>query len=613
MCGIFVAVNSPGYFNRADFDRYVVLTDLVRYRGPDGSGYLALNLKDSTVGDREHFDVFLGHRRLAIIDLSAAGTQPMRGSRRTWLTFNGEIYNYRQLKAGLRDFPFATQTDSEVILATYESRGPAAFQDFNGEWAFAIADLEAKTVVLSRDRFCIKPLYECVVLGCRYYASEIKQLLPLLARVAIQRDSMFLYLNQGLLDCSQSTFIQGVRQLKAKHNVIISLLSGAVEERQYWDYSISSGTADLESSTEEFRRLLSDSVRLRLRSDVKVGALLSGGLDSSTLAVLSNQLEPGGVSTYSIVSRNPAFSEGRFVDALVGHCRIPNRKIWFDESGIAATLGDVLKHNDGPPASFSTLAHYSMMRVIKKETDVTVVLNGQGADEAFLGYRKYFYFLVARLAQQGQYTGAFKHLLASAWHRTAVWQFQLGAAHRYMRHTAEDVRPYLIPAGGIEPIAECRDIASRQIADIDRYSVPNLNHYEDRNSMAFSLEMRSPFLDHRLVNFALSLKPEFKLRNGWSKYIIRKAFPELPHSVRWRRDKQGFTIPEAQWLRTDLAGTIRGVFKNGVLEELSILKPNAFLRYYEAFRTGKRSIWHTDISRVLMAELWARSILMPVQ
>src|ERR1017187_3155265 len=136
MCGIFAAINTAGYFTRKDFHRFESLTDLVRYRGPDGSGYLALNLKDGTVGDCDHFDVFLGHRRLAIIDLTSSGTQPMRGTGRTWLTFNGEIYNYRELKADLKDFPFRNQTDSEVILATYETRGPRSFRDFNGEWAF---------------------------------------------------------------------------------------------------------------------------------------------------------------------------------------------------------------------------------------------------------------------------------------------------------------------------------------------------------------------------------------------------------------------------------------------------------------------------------------------
>lgn len=608
MCGIFVAINTVGYFGRKDFDRFVSLTDVVRYRGPDGSGYLALNLKDGTVGDCDHFDVFLGHRRLAIIDLSLNGIQPMRGAGRTWLTFNGEIYNYRELKADLKDYPFSNQTDSEVILATYEMRGPHTFGNFNGEWAFAIADLEAKNVILSRDRFSIKPLYEWVHSGCRYYGSEIKQLLPLMPRVELQKDTMFLYLNQGLLDSNQSTFIEGVRHVRSKHNVIISLASGAVAEQRYWSYSTSHGPSDIGEAVQEFRSLLSDSVRLRLRSDVKVGALLSGGLDSSALALLSDRLDPGGVETYSVVSRKPAFSEARFVDALVRHCRIRNRQILVDDSGVVATLGDVIKHNDGPPASFSTLAHYRMMELIRKETDVTVVLTGQGADETLLGYRKFFFFLLSRLARQGKYNSAIRQLVGSAWHRTAIWQFRLGAAGRYMTKTAKTVRPYLSPAGNIEPIAKCADITARQIADIDHYSVPNLNHYEDRNSMAFSLEMRVPFLDHRLVNFALSLKPEYKIRHGWSKYIMREAFPDLPKCIRWRRDKQGFTTPEVYWLRNDLQKTIRGVFENSILEELSMLNRHAFLEYYDEFRAGKRTIWHTDISRVLMAELWARSL-----
>jgi len=609
MCGIFVAINTTGYFTRKDFDRFVLMTDLVHYRGPDASGYLALNLKDGIFGDEDHFDVFLGHRRLAIIDLSPSGIQPMAGSRRTWLTFNGEIYNYRDLREELQPrFSFRTQTDSEVILATYETHGPDAFRGFNGEWAFAIADMDARCVVLSRDRFSIKPLYEYNHGRCYFYSSEIKQLLPLMSSIVLNKNNMFLYLNQGLLDCNDETFIEGITQVKAKHNVIVPVGNGAVKTQQYWYYSYASGPSELGDALEQFRELLTDSVRLRLRSDVKVGALLSGGLDSSTLALLSDQLNAGGVATYSVVSRNPAFSEVEFVDALVRHCGIRNRKLLCEESEIVTAMEGVIRHNDGPPGDFSALAHYRMMEVIKRETDITVVLTGQGGDEILLGYRKFFFFLLSRLLRQGDYATAILQLMGSLWHRTVIWQFHLGEAARYSRRSGQTTRPYLRAQGEVAPIFECNDMVSRQIADIDLYSVPKLNHYEDRNAMAFSLEMRLPFLDHRLVNFALSLRPEYKIRNGWTKYVLRQAFHELPESIRWRRDKKGFIIPEEGWLRNELRGLIRAVFKNSTLEEMSILNGREFLKYYEEFRTGKRSIWYTDISRTLMAELWARAI-----
>jgi asparagine synthase (glutamine-hydrolysing) len=609
MCGIFIAINRESHFTRNDFDRFMAMTDLVRYRGPDASGYLALNLKDGTTGDRDHFDVFLGHRRLAIIDLSAGGNQPLQGMRRTWLTFNGEIYNYRELREEFRnDWAFRTQTDSEVILAAYETHGPDAFSKFNGEWAFAIADMDARRVVISRDRFSIKPVYEYIADGCYFYGSEVKQLIPLMRCVRLQKETMFLYLNQGLLDSNDRTFISGVRQLKAKHNVVVPLGSGLVEEKQYWNYSISGGPSDLCEVIEEFRSLMTDSVRLRLRSDVTVGALLSGGLDSSTLALLANQINPAGVATYSVVSQNPAFSEARFVDALTRHCNIRNRKVLLNEADIVGAMADVIKHNDGPPQAFTALAHYTMMGLIKKETDITVVLTGQGGDEILLGYRKFFFFLLRNLVRQQAYASAARQLAGSMWSRTAVWQLNLGEASRYRKRKALMARPYLCGRQETAPIFECHDMAARQQSDIDQYSVPNLTHYEDRNAMAFSLETRLPFLDHRLVNFALSIRPEYKIRNGWSKYVLRAAFPELPHSIRWRPDKQGFTIPEKQWLQSEFKELIQTMFQDSLLEKFDILNGRAFIQYYDEFRTGKRSIWHTDISRALMAEIWTRSI-----
>ncbi len=610
MCGIFVAINRGSYFTREDFERFVALTDLVEYRGPDASGYLALNLKSGVVNNRDHFDVFLGHRRLAIIDLSPGGIQPMRGGGRKWLTFNGEIYNYLELREDLRSrFDFRTQTDSEVILATYETQGPSAFGQFNGEWAFAIADMDARQVVLSRDRFSIKPLYCYSDDQSCYYSSEMKQLLPLVPSVRLQKGTMFRYLNQGLLNSNQETFIEGIQQVKPKHNVVVSLATNTVKEEQYWNYSVSSGPSDLHTAIEEFRELMTDSVKLRLRSDVPVGALLSGGLDSSTLAFLADHLNPGGVATYSVVSQNPAFSEVRFVDALTQHCNIRSRKVFIDESDILGAMADVIRHNDGPPQAFTALAHYKMMELIKKETDITVVLTGQGGDETLLGYRKFFFFFLKHLVQQGAYASAGRQFLGSVWHRTALWQIHWGEASRYTQRKGSAVRPYLETRRDVAPIFECGDMAARQIADIDLYSIPNLTHYEDRNAMAFSLETRLPFLDHRLVNFALSLRPEYKIRNGWSKYILREAFPELPESIKWRRDKQGFIIPEKQWLRSELKPLIESVFEDSILEKLDVLNGRAFLDYYQAFRSDKSSIWHTDISRALMAELWARSVL----
>jgi asparagine synthase (glutamine-hydrolysing) len=275
---------------------------------------------------------------------------------------------------------------------------------------------------------------------------------------------------------------------------------------------------------------------------------------------------------------------------------------------VLSNLDAVLYHNDGPTGGFSAAAHYQMMRLIKSETDVTVLLSGQGGDELLLGYRKFYFFYLRDLLRHGKLLAAGRELVGSLVNRTTLMQFDLGEARRYMPRRWQNRADYLRGPADVEKVSGGASMPGRQIADLERLSVPNLTHYEDRNSMAFALEIRLPFLDHRLADFALSIPADQKIRDGWSKYILRRAFPELPAAVRWRRDKQGFILPEARWLRNELAGVIRATFEKSVLADLGVLEPRAFLRYYEDFRAGKR-VWYTDISRVFMAELWARRAL----
>lgn len=395
MCGIFGAININNFFGERDYGKFVSLTDIVYHRGPDASGYTPLSCKESTVGNPGKFDIFLGHRRLSIIDLSDNANQPMCKDQKLWISFNGEIYNYLELRQDLKKqgYIFTTNSDTEVILAVYDKWGPKGFTYFNGMWAFAIVDLPRKQVVLSRDRFSVKPLYYYQRGGILFFSSEIKQLLPLLESMRVNHSTMFCYLNQGILNSNEETFFEDIYKLKPKHNLIISLSDGTMREEQYWDYEINKQTYTFEQAKEEFRSLFTDSIRLRLRSDVKVGALLSGGLDSSAISVLANTIQEGGFETFSVVSKNAKYSEAKFVDMLVRETGIVNHKLVIDDNSSHITINDILYFNDEPPGSFSTIAHYKMMEKIKKETDITVVLSGQGGDEILLGYRKYFFFI----------------------------------------------------------------------------------------------------------------------------------------------------------------------------------------------------------------------------
>jgi asparagine synthase (glutamine-hydrolysing) len=609
MCGIFCAINLRKPFEWSDFHRFTGLTDLIRYRGPDDSGYVALNGQGDAPVSQAPFHIFLGNRRLSVIDLSAAGHQPMTDGKGRWVTYNGEIFNYlelrKELEAGGR--VFRTSTDTEVILQVYDAYGEAGFEKLNGMWAFALVDGPARRVVVSRDRFSIKPLYRLRYGDLLYFASEIKQLLPLLRRREVNAEVMSAYLWQGLLDHSPDTFFQGIGRAAAKTNIIISLDSGNTLERKYWDYSPSE-QPDGDNALERFRELFMDSVKIRLRSDVKMGVLLSGGLDSSTIAVVSNQLLHEPLESFSVISENPKYSEERFIDALCDPTRLPNHKLMFRESDVLEALDETLDHNGEPFCGFSVIAQFKMLQMIKQHTDLTVLLSGQGGDEVLLGYRKFFFFYAKLLARDAKFQ-TISLLLHSLFQGTVMRQFQLSSARRYIpflqRRRNGDFRRV---ASNPLPVWECADMRGRQIEDIDRYSVPALTHYEDRNSMAHSLEVRDPFLDHRLVNFGINLPTQWKIRRGWMKFILREGFPEVPAAIRWRRDKKGFSIPEEVWLRTELREPIERIFRNSILAQMGFIEDNGFLQYYEDFRCGRGYINPADIARTFVAETWARKM-----
>jgi len=609
VCGIFGAVNTTGFFDGSDFDRFVALTNLVAYRGPDDCGHVPLALKQSDSRRERLFDVFLGNRRLSIIDLSSSGHQPMSDGDGLWITYNGEIFNYLELRRELeaRGHTFQTGTDTEVILHVYREYGESGFDRLNGMWAFAIVDSHARKVVLSRDRFSIKPLYIFKAKGALYFGSEIKQLLPLLPARELNASIMTAYLAQGLLDHDVETFFRGITRVPPSTSVIISLDSGAIEEKKYWCFeSPATTSASSKDLVEEFRALFFDSVRIRLRSDVKVGVLLSGGLDSSAVTTAVRQVGGEQLQTYSIVSEHEGYDERRFIDVM---CKagVPNRKVTFRVGNVLDCLEQVLYYSDEPFAGFSVIAQHQLFAAIKHDSDVTVLLSGQGGDETLLGYLKFFFFHVQLLLKAGKYLNAMSLLARSSLHRTAVTQFRMSEARRYMQHNRWGVWQTMLRNSEPVPVWQCGDMRSRQIADICNYSVPALTHYEGRNSGGHSLEVRHPFLDHRLVNFVVNLPTELKIHQGWTKYILRAALPEMPAALRWRRDKQGFLVPEQLWLKRELVQVIQQRFRASTLAALDILNDKKFLLYYDRFLT-RNSITSSDIARVLIAEIWAEKV-----
>lgn len=609
MCGIYGVASLGEPFGRKDYDRFVALTDLVRYRGPDAGGYYAACLREASRNSPERFDVFFGHRRLSIIDLDERSNQPLHDGSDLIITFNGEIFNYVELREELLALghTFHTASDTEVILKIYREFGEDGFDRMNGMWAFAILDRPRRRLVLSRDRFSIKPLYYTQNARGFFFASEIKQLLPALDGREVNPRTLAAYLQQGLVDHSDETFFKNIYAVKPRHNLILDLEAGAVRQTPYWDYSADPDALRSPADVvEKFRELFVDSVRIRLRSDVNLAALLSGGLDSASIVAIANRSHTG-LSTFSAVSDSPAFSEERYVDIFCRATGTSNTKLAVDSRKVIDRLAQAIYHNDEPFTDLCPVAHHLLLEKLKQESDAIVLLSGQGGDEILMGYLKYFFFYLAHLVRAGRPFTAVNEAGRSFLNGTAIRQFAISEGRRYVGFSAGKKAPYMRATGSLEPIWSARDLSRRQIMDVEKYSVPALTHYEDRNSMAHSQEIRLPFLDHRLVNFAISLPVERKVRHGWSKYILREAMSELPGEIRWRRDKQWFSLPEREWLAGGFRPLVEECFSSSVLDEMGVIDARAFLDCYQAFRAGARGISHGNIGRVFLAELWART------
>lgn len=605
MCGIFCALNIDNYFLPESFNKFKSLTDIVLYRGPDSAKYISFNIKCKTETDKK-FDVFLGHRRLSILDLSETGNQPMKVDD-LYIIHNGEIFNYLELRKELEQVGerFFSNTDTEVILRLYKKYGSMSFSRLNGMWAFVIVDTQNKKIIVSRDRFSIKPLFFYKYNKKIYFSSEIKQLIPLLDKKNIDLDIIYKFLKQSITDFDDHSFFKEIMKIKPMTNLIIDMSTGEIKEERYWDYEIDE-FSNSKSAIFKFKELFLDSIKIRLRSDVEIGALLSGGLDSSAISILANKLSSKRFQTFSIVSEEKKFSEEYFIDLLVRSGNIQNNKIILKSNDIPSKIDDVIFHQDEPFGSFSIIAQYLIFEKIHKNFDIKVVLSGQGGDETMMGYLKYFFFYIDHLRKNYRFDLIIKELLASIINGTVVMQNRLSAAKRYIPYYANKRDDFITINGLSEKTWISDSIRIRQQLDIDKYSVPNLARFEDRNSMAFSIETRLPFLDHRLVNFLLNLKEDLKIKNGWTKYILRSSMPELPKQIRWRKDKRSFLIPEDIWLKEDLAQDIKTIFHNSTLQRLGCINGKKFLEYYDSFINGNRLIHHADISRVYIAEKWAR-------
>lgn len=511
----------------------------------------------------------LGHRRLAIIDLSKDGHQPFSSEdNRYQLIYNGEIYNYIELRAELEGlgWRFRTRTDTEVLLKAYQQFGEACLSKFNGMFAFVLYDSWNETLFLARDRLGIKPLYY-LILGPRFYfASEVKAL-TIIPRfnASMNQQSLFDYLVFNRTDIHDETFLQEIRRLPKGHWATLD--QTGLRMRQWWnpeEYLFNPPGHDPGHIAREIEEIMVSSVRLRMRSDVPVGSCLSGGLDSSILiGILYHHLDVrDGYQTFTASFPGHPIDETRYVDLLKKRFPFKNMRTFPTAQTALSRLKDFVYANDDPTTSPSFYSQYEVMR-LAREHGVTVLLDGQGGDENFAGYHYFHGFNLYGLFRERRWAPFVLELLRSLIRRQdrsayQTFLFQI-LPHRVRERLLLKTVPYIQPDFFYEYIEKSRVYTgffdapnlNYSIARHFQYKLEHLLRMEDRNSMAFSLEARVPYLDYRLVEYLLGVSGEWKIRKGETKFLQKKALGHYTaRDILERRDKIGFGTPGEEWMLT---------------------------------------------------------------
>jgi asparagine synthase (glutamine-hydrolysing) len=591
MCGIagIVTTDAP-----VDVSLVAAMNHALIHRGPDDGGEWV----DSTGR------VALANRRLAILDRTAAGHQPMLSANGAFcLVFNGEIYNYLELRDQLVSLGhrFRTHTDTEVVLVAYEQWGEACVERFNGMFAFALWDARRRQLIAARDRFGEKPFYYHRSSQSLVFASEIKALVldPSLRRdvedVAVAR-----YLLEGRVDGDERTFLRDVRQLRPAHLLIFDS-SGALTERAYWSLPLHiTRNLSAAAAADEFKALLTDSIRLRLRSDVPVGSSLSGGLDSSSIVCTMKKLlegTGGQQKTFSARYRVGTTDEGRYIDAVVAAAGVDAHHVWIEGEDLLHDVDRFVWHQDEPVPHTSQFAQWKVME-LARTAGVTVLLDGQGADEVIGGYPSpTFGYRYAELAAAGRLGHLTREFLAFRSHHGSVRPAlrYLGAAilprrtREHLRRRFHDSSALAPPRRGRTASAE-RPRASGQLRTalyetLTVTSLPSLLRFADRNSMAFSREARLPFLDHRLVEFVYTLPSEHLVSDGTSKVLLRSAMRGvIPDLIVNRMDKIGFATPEREWFAGPLRPWLEA--KLQALKRRDLVSVDAIDQQWRRFLSG---------------------------
>lgn len=598
MCGI------AGLFSKSSEVRpemVRLMTNAIRHRGPDDEGLLAIDTvknveyplvsKESKIVGHsfETFgnssDLVLGHRRLSIIDVSPFGHQPMVDScGKYWIVFNGEIYNYLELKEELKyDYKFITNTDTEVILAAFKIWGESCVNRFNGMWSFVIYDKENKRLFGSRDRFGVKPFYYINTKDFFAFASEIKGIIALpFIEKSINTSAVFDYLSMGFEEQEEEGFFKGVLELRPSMCFSYDLKNFNLKKWRYFSLSYNDqlGQYDDHIAAKHIsciRELVLNAVRLRLRSDVPLGSCLSGGIDSSSIVCTINQIiddqsfsQVGDLQRVFTASyHNPSIDESRWAEIVAKRTRSEWHRCFPVADELLADIEDLVFIQDVPFGSTSIYAQYRVMK-LAAEKGVKVILDGQGGDELFSGYAPYYRTYFAEIFKNLDFKVFLKEwrninnsptncqslglsLLKLALLKHLPAQFKELLHYKFSRKK-NLISPEFWDAHK-ERMAASAQSELTSLNEMLHFHMTGANlkvllKYEDRNSMRFSMEARTPFADDiDLIKYLFNVPSIYKIHQGWSKDLLRKSMAGIiPDAIRIRRDKIGFVTPESNWI-----------------------------------------------------------------
>jgi len=572
IAGIWYINNKPV----ADLSVIKKMTDSISHRGPDGEGHW---MSDDTL-------LHLGHRRLSIIDLTDGGSQPMFFENKFVIVFNGEIYNYLEIKEILinKGFSFKSKSDTEVVLAAYKEWGINCIDQFDGMFAFAIYDITQKHLFCARDRFGEKPFYYTFYNGVLYFASEMKAMWTIGVPKNVNHLLSYNFFAHDLVEDPlnpTSTFYTNIFKLQPAHYFVYS--GGAnIEQKKYWDIDTSL-TRDLsiDQASEQLMELLLNSVKRRSRSDVPIGTSLSGGLDSSTIVALISTLMPNN-HTFSARFKDFSKDEGSYIDLIKNKFNTNHHNIFVDADSFIQELDRLVYHQEEPFQTGSIFAQYCVYKQAG-ESKISVMLDGQGADELLGGYDKDFRFYLRELIQSRLNTDAFlrqiknNHLIditptykEKIRHRYPVLYKSLSKVNRLLTNQkpvglASEF--YLQNKMNSSPFYEAEDLKTMLKYQLTIHGLGKLLKFADRNSMAHSVEVRLPFLNYELIEFVMSLSSSLFLHKGWSKAILREGVKHiLPNEITYRKDKIGFEAPHTEWMKNKFLIEMKDDFKSKLIQ-----------------------------------------------